>query len=86
MKSTKKNPPQSVTYAIYGMMEYVMSVKILGHYQNLHFSGGCMSGYGVRPATYTTSDELMQNLIEQTDTFRSGKIKRLNYRHYANPR
>ena len=46
------------------------------------FTGGTLSGYGITPAKYTTSDEVIQKMIENSPHFRSGKI--ILYRVYEN--
>lgn len=66
-----------VTYAIFGMMEYVLSLPVGASHFPVHFTGGRLSGYGIRPATFSTEDILMQGMIEKSTAFRSGKIKRL---------
>lgn len=73
-----KNMNRSITYAVYGMMEYVLTLRVFGHFKEIRFTGGSMSGYGMRPATYTTDNEALQHLIEYSDAFRSGKVKKLN--------
>lgn len=71
-KKKKGNNPK--TYAIYGMMEYALTISIGPARHQIHFTGGRLSGYGIRPATYTTDDPLMQSVIERSEQYRSGRI------------
>lgn len=41
------------------------------------FSGGAFTGYGVRPAQFTTKELFLQTLIEKSDFFKKGRIKLL---------
>lgn len=71
-KNEKKN--ETGVYAVYGMMECVVSVRAAGREIPVHFKGGRLSGYGVRPATFATDDPLLRSLIEATPQFRTGRI------------
>lgn len=70
----------SVTFVIDGMMEYILTVAVGQTHYRVEFTGGSLSGYGVRPATFATSDAVLQSLIMQTEAYRSGKIRKLNRR------
>lgn len=39
------------------------------------FEGGRISGYGITPAEFITSDPVLQRAIESSSYFRSGRIK-----------
>ena len=41
----------------------------------IDFTNGSTTAYGVAPATYITKDELTQHFIENSDEFKSGRIK-----------
>lgn len=38
------------------------------------FTDGTMTGYGVTPARYRTANPILQNVIENSNYFKSGKI------------
>lgn len=79
-----QKPAAEVVYAIHGMVEYILAVDFGPYHRDIPFTGGSLSGYGVRPATFSTSDEPLQILIERTEPFKSGRIKRLKTRKNAN--
>lgn len=66
---------ESRTYAVYGMMEWHALIPARENVVRVNFTGGSISGYGVRPATFTTSNEVLQHLIENSAHFRNGRIK-----------
>ena len=60
----KQTTMATKTYGIKGLMEWVALIRV----------GGSMSAFGVVPATYTTSDKVMQHIIEKSDYYAKGKI------------
>lgn len=64
-------------YAVYGLMEYLALIPAAGRTIEVHFTGGQLSGYGIRPAIFTTADPVLQHLIEHSHDFLSGKIRML---------
>lgn len=66
----------SKTYGVYNLMEWQCDIG--GH--TVNFTGGSFTGYGVRPAQYTTKELFLQTLIERSRFFRSGRIKLLQSR------
>lgn len=66
----------SKTYGVYNLMEWQCDIG--GH--TVNFTGGSFTGYGVRPAQYTTKELFLQTLIERSRFFRSGRIKLLKSR------
>lgn len=68
---------QRKTYGVYGMMEYQALIPTLKNRIRVEFSGGSVSGYGVRPATYTTENPMIQYFIENSFQYKSGKIELL---------
>ena len=65
------------TYGIHGLMEW-RGVFPLGRTSiAIDFSGGTFSGLGHTPATFTTSDRAIQHIIETSEHFRSGRVKRI---------
>lgn len=71
-----KNQSRRVTYAISGLLEFVLRIQAGAAAVEVHFTGGQLSGYGTVPATYSTSDPVMIKLIESSTEFRSGRIRR----------
>lgn len=63
------------TYGVFGLMEYIARIPAGSIDMEVHFSGGQLSGYGVCPALYSTSDPVRQSWIERSDDFLSGKIR-----------
>ena len=77
-KSQKHNETESsVTYAIDGLTEYMLRIPVGINQLELHFSGGLLSGYGVRPATLTLSDPIQIRYLENSRQFRNGLIRKL---------
>lgn len=68
-------PPPPRTYGVYGMMEWVALIPRNGGVVRVPFTGGSSSGYGVKPAVYTTANSAVMRMIEESLYFRSGKIK-----------
>lgn len=66
----------SKTYGVYNLMEWQCDIG--GH--TINFTGGSFTGYGVRPAQYTTKELFLQTLIERSRFFLSGRIKLLKSR------
>lgn len=64
-----------ITYCVYGLIEWHLSVPAGMMLIPVEFSGGKISGFGVSPATYTTSDPVVQRALESTSWFRNGKMK-----------
>ena len=63
------------TYGVYGMMEWVAMIPAGGSAVKVHFTGGTLTGYGVKPATFSTDSEVMIYLIENSRYYSSGKIR-----------
>ena len=61
-------------YGVKGLMEWVATIPVGKATIRVPFSGGSMSAFGVIPATYKTSDVVMQHIIERSNYFASGKI------------
>ena len=71
-------PSESSTiYAVSGMTEYLAMIPAGSVSIPLHFTGGTLTGYGIRPATAEVSDPCFKKYIEMSPLFRSGKITRL---------
>lgn len=61
-------------YGVKGLMEWQALIKVGKATLHVPFTGGTLTGYGVTPATFTTSNVFYQKMIEDSDYFRSGKI------------
>lgn len=66
---------KTVTYGVYGLMEWHALLNVGKCCIHVDFTGGALSGYGVTPAEFTTSDPVIQHVIESSGYFKSGKIK-----------
>lgn len=64
-----------VTYGVPGMLEWHALLKIGNSHLRINFTGGSLSGYGVTPATFTTDNAALQRIIEQSNEFKSKRIK-----------
>lgn len=62
------------TYGVSGYMEWVALIECGKATVKVHFSGGCLTGYGVTPAEFTTQNPMTQAIIENSKEFKSGKI------------
>lgn len=65
-------------YGVKGLMEWVATIQVGKASVRVPFYGGSMSAFGVIPATYKTSDTVMQHIIEKSDYFKSGRIILVN--------
>lgn len=63
-----------ITYGVHGMMEYQSIIKIGRATLKVLFTDGSMTAIGQNPAKYTTSDFLVQHLIENSSEFKRGRI------------
>lgn len=65
------------TYGVKGLIEWHMQIPVKSKARSsisVEFTGGQITGYGVSPARYATSDPYMQKLIESTVWYRKKKI------------
>lgn len=76
-KSNKNSTEVSATYAIDGLTEYLLRIPVANTHIEFHFTGGLLSGYGVRPATLTLSDPIKIRYLESSAAFRKKLIRRL---------
>ncbi len=63
------------TYGIHGLLEWHGTIHSKGLTMKLDFTNGSTTAYGVAPATFITKDEITQRIIENSDEFKSGRIK-----------
>lgn len=63
------------TYGINGLLEWHGIINSNGIKMRADFTNGSVTAYGVAPATFTTKHELTQHIIENSDEFKSGRIR-----------
>lgn len=61
-------------YGVKGLMEWQCVISSGGVRFHFSFTEGTITGYGVTPAKYRTSNPILQNVIENSDYYKSGKI------------
>ncbi len=64
-----------ITYGVSGMMEYQCIIRFGKNTLKVTFTGGSMNAIGVTPATFTTSNFLIQQAIENSNEFKRGRIR-----------
>ena len=64
-----------ITYGVPGMMEYQSLIRLGRGTLKVNFSGGSMNAIGVTPATFTTSNFLIQQAIENSSEYKRGRIR-----------
>ncbi len=62
-------------YVVAGMMEWHPIFKTGRTRLQVSFTGGHLCGGACTPASYETSDPVVQAVIEHSEAFRNGKIK-----------
>ena len=70
----KKTLTAKKTYGVNGLLEYQAGLPVGSTYITLTFTGGQLTSYGIRPATYTTANPTLQRIIEDSELFRRGRI------------
>lgn len=63
------------TYGISGLLEWHGMVTSNGVKMKVDFTNGSVTAFGVAPATFQTSDLLTQTIMENSDQFKSGRIR-----------
>lgn len=74
---------ETKTYVVKGYMEWHLRLPTgfdAKPYIHIAFTGGQITGYGIAPARYSTSDPFLQNLIENCDRYKTGFIRLLRQR------
>ena len=64
-------------YGINGLLEWHGTLNSNGIRMKVDFTNGSTTAYGVAPATFMTKDEVTQNVVENSNEFKSGRIKLL---------
>ena len=67
---------ERITYEIYGQIERNCYFRIGKALVRVEFTGGSINSTGVSPAVYMTDNPLFQKAVENSESFRSGEIKR----------
>lgn len=62
------------TYGARGLIEWQIALQTGGVILRILFTGGSIGNYGVLPARYTTDNEVIQKLIEESPHFKSGRV------------
>ena len=65
------------TYGVKDLMEWKVFIPVKSKQISrleIDFTGGGITGYGVSPARYTTTDRCIQNEIEKSQWFKRRKI------------
>ncbi len=72
-----KKPTLPVTFAIDGLTEYILRLPIGATHYDFQFTGGMLSGYGIRPATLTLQDPIAIRTLLASRQYRNGLIRKL---------
>ena len=65
-------------YGAIGVMELQLNLPVGKATVHVEFKGGFENKYGIHPATFMTTDTIVQTVIERSYYFASGKIKLLD--------
>ena len=65
-------------YGAIGVMEWQLNLPVGKATAHVEFKGGFENKYGIHPATFMTTDPIVQTVIERSSYFASGKIKLLD--------
>ena len=65
------------TYGVSGLMEWQCLIVSGGVKYHFPFTDGAMTAFGVTAAKYTTENPIFQNVIENSEWFKRGRIKLL---------
>ena len=68
------------TYGVAGMMEWIALIPIGRNIVRVRFSGGSLTGFGVTPALFKTTNPAVMRMIEGSSYYRSGKIRLVSKR------
>lgn len=62
------------TYTATGYIEWVANINVGSASFQVPFTGGAVTKYGTVPAEYTTSDPVIQKIIEESCHFKNKRI------------
>lgn len=58
-----------------GVVEYMMRIRGKDGVISCHFKGGALNGHAFLPASFSTSEKGIQEVLENSEKFKSGRIK-----------
>ncbi|WP_278694502.1 hypothetical protein [Prevotella nigrescens] len=73
-------------YGVYNMSEWKIILPVAGRIINIYFEGGTDSGTGIRPATFTTRNEIIQFALENSLHFKSGRVRLIDEMDIEEPK
>lgn len=68
---------EKITYGAPRLVDWVAQIKAGSATIMVHFTGGALTAYGVTPAEYTTTNQFIQRVIENSKYFKEGRIVKL---------
>lgn len=68
------------------MSEWKIILPVAGRIINIYFEGGTDSGTGIRPATFTTRNEIIQFALENSLHFKSGRVQLIDEMDIEEPK
>lgn len=77
---------EKTTYGAPRYMDWVAQLKAGAATVRIHFTGGALTAYGVTPAEYTTTNPVIQRVIEQSQYYKEGRIVKLRSTTVADPK
>lgn len=73
-------------YGAYNMTEWEILLPVAGRIMKIPFSGGTISGTGIRPAAFTTQNEIIQFALENSLHFKSGRVQLIDETDIEDPK
>lgn len=73
-------------YGAYNMTEWEILLPVAGRIMKIPFSGGTISGTGIRPAAFTTQNEIIQFALENSLHFKSGRVQLIDETDIEEPK
>jgi hypothetical protein len=67
-----------ITYGVSGMIEYQAVISVGRNTAKVSFTGGSQTSSGMRPASFTTDNLILQNAIESCPDYKRGRIYTVN--------
>lgn len=80
MEQTSKkrdNGRRRFVYAVEGLTEWIALISVGKAKVRIPFAGGSVSAYGTVPATFATDSHALMKIIENSNYFATGRIKRV---------
>ncbi len=68
------------------MTEWEILLPVAGRIMKIPFSGGTISGTGIRPAAFTTQNEIIQFALENSLHFKSGRVRLIDEMDIEDPK